>query len=192
MKILIIKAHPKSKSFCNALTDEYIKGAKKANHETRELSLNTLTLEKYIKYEHKEIPELPDDLKNAQKLIGRADKLIFTYPTWWAVAPALLKVFIEITFLPGFAYKYTKPFFSLPRWNKLLSGKSARIIVTMDSPVWYYNWFMRDPGFKMMKDTLNFCGIKPVCKNYFGSVRMSSDDKKKKWLKKAYEIGLKE
>ena len=184
MKILIIKAHPKTESFCNALTDQYIEGAKKAKHEIKELSLNNLGLEKYIKYEYKEKPELPNDLIEAQKLIAWADNLFFSYPTWWSVAPALLKVFIEITFQPGFAYKYTKPLFSIPRWNKLLLGKSARIIVTMDAPIWYYKCLLGDPGFKMMRNDLKFCGVKPVCKDYFGSVKMSSEKKKKKWVER--------
>ncbi len=192
MKILIIRAHPRTESFSNALVDNYIKGAKEVGNELKEISLKNLTLEKYIKYEHKEIPELPGDLVEAQKLIAWADHLVFSYPTWWSVAPSLLKVFIEITFQPGFAYKYKKPLFSIPRWDKLLSHKSARIMVTMDSPTWYYKYLLGDPGFKMMRNDLKFCGVKPVCKNYFGSVKMSSLKKKKKWLREAYKTGLKE
>ena len=101
-------------------------------------------------------------------------------------------MFIEIIFLSGFAYKYKTPTGIIPRWDKLLTGKSARLIVTMDSPPLYYKFISKDPGFKMMKDILNFCGIKPVYRNYFGSVKMSSKNKRKTWLNKSYKVGLHE
>lgn len=49
-----------------------------------------------------------------------------------------------------------------------------------------------DPGIKMMNANLRFCGIKPVRRSYFGSVKLSSQSTKDKWLKRAYQIGLNE
>lgn len=189
-KILVIKAHPKESSFCDALADKYVEGVIKAGNEVKILNLRDLNLEQFIKYDYSAIPELPEDLKQAQELIFWADHLVFVYPTWWATPPALLKVFIEIVFQSGFAYKYHKSTGLTVKWDKLLSNKSARIIVTMDAPPLYYQWLVGDPGFKMMKNIMNFCGIKPVHKNYFGSVKMSSDNKKIKWLDKIYKVGL--
>ncbi len=191
-KILVIKSHPKKDSFCNALAKKYVAGVNKSGNEVKILNLRDLNLEKFIKYEHKKNPKLSTDLLGAQKLIAWSNHLVFVYPTWWATPPALLKVFFEILFHPGFAYKYKKPTGIALKWDKLLENKSARIIVTMDSPPWYYKWFIGDPGFKMMKDIMNFCGIKPVYKNYFGSVKMSSENKRKNWLEKIYKIGLNE
>ena len=48
-KILIIKAHPKENSFCNAIANDYIKGAKEAGNEIKILYLKELNLEKFIK-----------------------------------------------------------------------------------------------------------------------------------------------
>ncbi|MGM0508914.1 MAG: NAD(P)H-dependent oxidoreductase [Fusobacteriota bacterium] len=188
-KILVIKAHPRTDSFCNALTDEYIKGAKKGNHDIKILKLKDLDLEKFIKHKHLEYPNLSEDLLKSQDLISWSEHLVFSYPTWWATPPALLKVFLETIFQPDFAYKYKESKGFAPKWDKLLKGKSSRLIVTMDGPPWYYKIFAGDPGFKMMKDVLKFCGIKPIKKNYFGSVKLSSEKKRKSWLKKAYEIG---
>jgi len=74
----------------------------------------------------------------------------------------------------------------------LLSGKTARILVTMDSPPFYMNWMEGDPGGKMMKDIMRFTGIKFIGKHYFGSVKTSINKKRIKWLNKAYNIGLDE
>lgn len=189
-KILVIKGHPKEEGFCNSLVREYIQGAEQFGCEVKVLELKKLDLEKFLKYEHRENPVLSDDLLGAQDLIVWADHLVFAYPVWWSVAPALLKVFIEAVFLPGFAYKYQKSKGMIPRWDKLLAGKSAELIVAMDSPSWYYRYFLGDPGGKMMKASLNFCGIKLIGRHYFGSVKMSSEERKGKWLKRVYKIGL--
>lgn len=185
-------AHPKDNSFCNALADKYIEGVNKSNNENKKLILKDLDLEKFIKYEHAENPKLSKDLLEAQELILWANHLVFIYPIWWATPPALLKVFFEMVFHSGFAYKYQQSTRFAPKWDKLLPNKSVRVIVTMDSPPWYYKWFVGDPGFKMMKNIMNFCGIKPVYKNYLGSVKMSSEKQRREWLEIIYKIGLNE
>jgi len=95
------------------------------------------------------------------------------YPIWWGTYPALLKAFIDRVFLPGFAFKY-KP--DSMFWDKLLKGKTARLIVTMDAPKWYYALVYRSAGhIALKKATLEFCGVKPVTTSTFGSVKSSSD-----------------
>jgi len=191
-KILVIKSHTREDSFCNALAEEYLRGAKGKGHEVKVLNLRELGLEKFLKYEHSKYSKLPKDLQNSQRLITWADHLVFVYPTWWATPPALLKVFIEIVFQSGFAYKYKENPHKIS-WEKKLAGKSARLISTMDAPPIFYKLFIGDPGGKMMaRGVLSFCGVKPVKKNYFGSVKMSSEEKRKKWLDKTYKIGFNE
>lgn len=190
--ILVIKSHPREKSFCNALTDEYIKGAKKSGHKVKELNLKNFNLERYLKFKQNKILKLPQGLLKSQDLIKWSNHLVFSYPTWWGTPPALLKLFIEIIFQSGFAFKYNLNSNKVYVEKKLI-GKSARLIVTMDAPPIYNKIIYGDPGGKMMKRViLNFCGVKPVKKNYFGSVKLSTENKRKKWLNKMYNIGLKE
>jgi NAD(P)H dehydrogenase (quinone) len=83
--------------------------------------------------------------------------------------PALLKGFIDKVFLPGFGFRYRK---DSVWWDKLLTGKSARLIVTMDTPPWYFRWIYGRPGHNAMKkSTLQFCGIKPVKITSIGPVK---------------------
>ena len=45
----------------------------------------------------------------------------------------------------------------------LLSGRSAHLITTMDTPPLAYRLFYRSPGHHAMRRaTLGFCGIEPV------------------------------
>lgn len=40
-------------------------------------------------------------------------------------------------------------------WDKLLSGRSAQpLLVTMDSPPWYYRWISGAPGHRQMQRTI--------------------------------------
>ncbi len=101
--------------------------------------------------------------------------------------PALLKGFIDRTFLPNFAFKYRK---NSALWDKLLAGRSARLLVTMDSPPWYFKWINHMPNHYQMKKTiLGFCGIKPVNISNFGSIKAASDKQKQRWLQQAQQLG---
>ena len=76
---------------------------------------------------------------------------------------------------------------------KLLKGKSARIIVTMDTPKWYYWIINRSPGHNSMKKAiLEFCGIKPVMISSFAIVKSSDNLKRKKWLDEVELLGKKQ
>jgi putative NADPH-quinone reductase len=123
----------------------------------------------------------------AQEMIRWADHLVFFYPNWWSTFPALLKGFIDRTFLPGFAFKYRT---GNRTPEKLLTGKSARLIVTMDNSPWYYRWVLKQPGHNAMKrGTLQFCGINPVRITTVGPVKTSSEKTRQKWLRSISRLG---
>ncbi|MBU1696490.1 MAG: NAD(P)H-dependent oxidoreductase, partial [Proteobacteria bacterium] len=131
--------------------------------------------------------ELEPGLIESQELILWADHLVFVYPTWWGTMPALLKGFIDRVFLPGFAFQYRK---DSVWWDKLLKGKSARLIVTMDTPPWYYCLIYGRPGHNAMKKSiLEFCGIKPVKISSIGPVKNSKESKRKTWLNTVQKLG---
>ncbi len=186
-KILLILGHPFKKSFCGALADAYQKGASEAGHTVESVHLASLDFDPILKSGYTEEQTLEPDLANVQALITWADHLVFVYPTWWGGLPALLKGFIDRVFLPGFAFKYRE---NSLRWDRLLTGKSAHLLVTMDSPPWYYRWVSRMPGHHQMKRTiLEFSGIKPVKISSFGSVKTSGKAQREKWLVVAKQIG---
>jgi len=187
--ILLIFGHPNKKSFCEALMLEYIKGAKESNNNIQVLYLSDINFNKILEFGYKKLQELEPDLINAQLLIKWADHLVFAYPNWWYTQPALLKAFIDRVLLPDFAFKYSKTIKGI-KLEKLLINKSASLIVTMDTPVWYYKFILGDPGYKMMNNSLDFCGIKLVDKYYFGPIISSDEKERSKWLKKIYQVGI--
>lgn len=188
-KILIILGHPVRDTFSAQLFDNYRKGAESAGAEVKELILRDLKFEINFSEGYRGKQEFEPDLVRAQELIAWAQHLVLIYPNWWSTFPALLKGFIDRTFLPGFAFKYRKG--SL-RHDKLLIGRSARMIITMDTPPWYYWLVLRRPGHNAMKrGILGFCGIKPVRITTIGALKTSSDKKRTQWLSKVHKLGQK-
>ena len=75
--------------------------------------------------------------------------------------------------------------------QKLLKGKSARIIVTSDTPKWYNSLFLNNPAINQLKKgTLQFCGISKVKVTYISPIRQTNNDQRKKYLNKIIELGV--
>ena len=188
-KILVILGHPNTNSFCGALFRAYIDGAKTNSSEVREIKIGELKFDPVLWKGYNEIQELEADLVKSQELIQWADHIVFVYPNWWGTMPSIMKGFIDRTFLPGFAFKYRD---NSQYWDKLLTGRSAELLVTMDTPSWFYRWIWNRPGHNEMKKTiLGFCGIKVNRISDFSPIKGSSQEKREKWLKIAKELGKK-
>jgi putative NADPH-quinone reductase len=182
-RILVILGHPSASSFCSALADAYTHAAKTAGHEVRFLRLGDLNFDPTLHHGYTQVQPLEPDLFSAQSDILWASHLTFVFPIWWGGIPALMKGFIDRIFLPGFAFKY-RAGKAFP--DKLLHGRTAHLLVTLDTPPWYYRWFYRMPGVhQMRKTTLAFCGIKPTKTLLLGPVLNSTAAQRAKWLKQA-------
>ncbi len=186
-KILIINGHPSKESFCFALAESYKKGANEAGVDCKLIHLIDLKFNPILTFGYRKISELEPDLVKVQKEILVADHLVFVYPNWWSTLPALLKGFIDRVFVPNFAFRYRE---NSPFWDKLLKGKTARLIVTMDTPKWYYWLINKNAGHNAMRiGVLEFCGVKPVKISVFSPVKSSDETKRKKWLEEAEALG---
>jgi putative NADPH-quinone reductase len=187
--VAIIIGHPNSQSFCSALATAYKKGAEKSSADVRLIDLSKISFDPNLKFGYSTGTELEQDLKAAQDSIRWADHLVFVYPYWWGSMPAVLKGFVDRVFLPGFAFKYRE---NSPMWDKLLTGKSAHLIVTMDTPSWYNRLVYKNAGLNVMKrNILQFCGVKPVRITKIGPVRPSSANKRASWLAQVENFGAK-
>lgn len=187
--ILVINAHPDYASFCRALAESYYQGACAAGYLCELVNLHDLDFNPMLEAGYRIPTALEPSLTEIQDKIREADHLVFIYPNWWGTFPALLKGFIDRVFLPGFAFKYRE---NSMRWDKLLKGKSARIIVTMDTPIWYYHLGFRAPGHNAMRRCLlKFSGISPVKSTVFSPLKDSAAEKREEWLKKTEKLGHK-
>lgn len=189
-RILVILGHPDPKSFCGALAETYAQGAREAGAEAEILRLSDLVFDAVLHQGYRKIQALEPDLQRAQERITWAQHLVFVYPTWWGGPPALLKGFLDRAFLPGFAFSYSK---KGPFWDRLLTGRSGRLLVTADSPA-VYDWLVNAmPAVRLMrKAVLAFCGVKPVAVNRFATVKNANEALRQRWLAKANALGAKD
>lgn len=185
--ILIINGHPNPDSFNFALANSYKEGAIQSGYHVDEIVIANVKFNPNLEFGYQKRTELEPDLLLAWEKIKKADHLVWVHPVWWGGFPAMMKGFIDRLFLPGFTFK-PKP--DSVWWDKLLTGKTARIISTMDQPGWYYRIFNHQPSVhQLKKGTLEFCGVKPVRVSYIGIVKTSSTEKREKWKKQIHELG---
>jgi putative NADPH-quinone reductase len=189
-KILVINAHPNAESFNHALVEAYVSGAEKAGAEVKTLTIAELQFNPSLQFGYQKRMELEPDLIHAQELILWAEHLVWVHPVWWGGLPAVSKGFIDRVFLPGFAFKYRE---NSVWWDKLLAGRTARIITTLDQPSFYYRLAFGRPSVNQLKkSTLQFCGIKPVKVTYVGPIRLSKEEFRVKMIQKITALGEQE
>lgn len=188
-KIALINGHPNNESFNFALAEAYKNGAENSGAEIKEIIIRDLDFNPNLQFGYQKRMELEPDLIKAWEIIQWADHLVWVHPVWWGGLPAVTKGFIDRLFLPGLSFKYRE---NSVWWDKLLTGKTAHIITTLDQPSWYYRIFYGRPSINQLKkSTLEFCGIKPVKVTYIGIIKNSKEEQRKKWIEKVYSLGEK-
>ena len=187
--IVIIQGHPDAqvRHYGHALADEYAKGAQDGGHEVRRIEVAHLDFPLLRTKEDFEKGVPPDAIRQAQEVIKWANHLVIIYPLWLGSMPALLKAFLEQVFRPGFAFDYQTSG-KMPR--KLLTGKSARIVVSMGMPALVYRWFFFAHSLKnLQRNILGFSGIKPIRSTLIGSIEGLTDHQRADWLDVLRDLG---
>ena len=187
-KILILCGHPSKESLNYSIAKSYFEGAKK-HHDVRFIQLRDLDFNYNLEHGYNKRTELEPDLLKAQKDILWADHIVWIHPVWWGSYPAVMKAFIDRVLLPGFAFKYRN---NSAWWDKLLKGKTCRIITTLHTPSWYYKLFNSSPSINSLKKTtMEFCGVKKVKTTILSATHKTAHLPKDSWIQKAYDLGFK-
>jgi NAD(P)H dehydrogenase (quinone) len=152
MKVLLVFAHPESRSLTGALRDVAIAELERQGHEVEVSDLYAMQWKSAV--DHADFPTLPPesrlkpaaaskeafaadaltpDVKAEIEKLLRADVLILQFPFWWFSMPAILKGWVDRVFAYGFAYGVGEH--SDKRWGDRygegrLAGKRAMLIVT--------------------------------------------------------------
>jgi putative NADPH-quinone reductase len=188
-RILLVQAHPDGSQphFCHALAQAYEEGAREAGHEVQRVDLAALDFPLLRSRAEWEDGPLPVSLKAAQDGIAWAEHLVFFFPLWLGGMPALLKGFLEQVARPGFALSRS----SEGGWpRKLLTGRSARVVVTMGMPALVYRWVFRAHSLKALeRNILGFVGIAPIHETLIGLVEGMSDKHRQGWLRRLATLG---
>jgi len=188
-RIAVIQGHPTSdaRHFCHALADAYRAGAAEGGHEVRNIPVTTLQFPLLRSRKEWEGEQPPHDILKAQETIAWAEHLLIVYPLWLGTMPALLKAFLEQAFRPGFAIGKSD---EGKAWSRRLSGRSARIVVTMGMPALLYRWYYGAHGLKSFEQgILAIVGIRPSRHTLIGNIEGISPVKRERWLDKMRDLG---
>ncbi len=173
-KTLVLDGHPDEDAFCGALARTAADAARTAGQDVRFVRLSDLTFDPNLEKGYKDGQALEPDLVDVQQALDWCDHLIVVHPLWWGSAPAKLKGLFDRVLLPGFAFNYVKGK-AFP--EQLLTGRSAHVLITSDTPGWYLRWVYGAGWLKVIKkQILEFCGFRNVRINTLGPI-MGSDEK---------------
>jgi putative NADPH-quinone reductase len=189
-KILVLLGHPNWDTMCGYLATRYEEGAREAGHEVKRVNLGELQFDPILHKGYKEIQALEPDLLQLQNDFRWADHITVVYPNWWSTMPALLKGLLDRMFLPGFAFRMRKGSL-LGLWDKLLKGRTGRLIVTMDNPPLLDRLFMGDYTHDIRKGVFWFSGIWPTRVTAVGKIKNMSPEDRTAAGDKVYKLGTK-
>ncbi|NVK73727.1 MAG: NAD(P)H-dependent oxidoreductase [Oceanospirillaceae bacterium] len=187
-KVLVINANPKSNSFCKSLADQYC-ASLPGHYVSKIIHLGLLDFDSNLQEGYDQIQPLEPDLVDFQESVKWAEHIVIISPVWWGGLPAKFKGIIDRTFLPGFAFKYINDK-STPK--QLLEGRTSELIITLDTPVFWYKYANGNPIYKELKRCmLGFSGIKNTSATYFAPIISSTREQREKWLNQVSKIAKK-
>ena len=188
MRIYLLLAHPDRDSFNGALADAYEEAALAAGHEVRRQNLGELQFDPILHHGYHVVQELEPDLVAAQQNIVWCKHWVVIYPIWWGSVPALLKGFFDRALYSGFAYRYHK---TDPMWDKLLKGRSARIVTTSDAPnIWTLLAYRNSDLGTVRHATFGFCGIKPVRVTRLDRIKDTTPEQRARYLARLRDLAV--
>ena len=188
-RIALIQGHPDPAGghFGHALASAYEGSASEAGHRVRTIAVARLQYDLLRNAREWEQEPVADAIRDAQRTIDWAEHLVIFFPLWMGDMPARLKAFFEQVLRPGFAIGKAAPGHM---GRKLLKGRSARIVVTMGMPAFFYSVYYRAHSVKsLQRNVLEFCGIAPVRATLIGMVEGSSEARED-WLMKLSVLGV--
>lgn len=183
MHTLVIDGHPNPDSLCAAIAARYAG----ANGTARILAIRDLSFDQNLRRGYTKRQELEPDLQDAWAAIQTASRIVVVTPVWWGSVPSLLQGFFDRLLLPRLAYDASG---LLPKG--LLKGRSARIIVTADSPGAYLLATGNTPIRQLKTHVLGFVGLSPIAVTRYSPVKTSTPERREGWLRDAERLGAKD
>ena len=108
MKTLVIYVHPLENSFSSAVRDAVINELTIAHHEIRLRDLYAENFDPFLSATERALHHTPPstrpDLAKDVEDLRWCDAIVFIYPTWWAGLPAMLKGWIDRTWMNEVAW----------------------------------------------------------------------------------------
>jgi len=174
-RVFVLDGHPDETSLCGNLAAAAADAARARGAEVRLLSLSAMAFDPNLAGGYKTKQMLEPDLQHFLEALRWCDTLILVHPMWWGSAPAKLKGLIDRVFLPGIAFAYEGEG-HFPK--KLFEGRTARVLITTDTPRWYLWLGYRNGWLNVLRrQILDFVGLKVTHMMTLGTIRDATPEK---------------
>ncbi len=185
--------HPNADAtLSSAFATAYEMAAQQAGHEVRRTNIGDLRFDPILHEGYRVIQDLEPDLAKVQEDIRWCDHFVFIYPVWWSSVPALLKGLIDRIWLPAFAFRFRKlgDGKTIIGWDKLLKGKTARVIVSLKNHPLLERFMFGDYTAEVVDAVLRFSGFK-VKLLEVGNAESLSKEAIERWISRVGKLGRK-
>jgi len=188
MKVSIILAHPNQESLNHAIARAAVEALERNGHD---VYLHDLYEEKFdpllsVEEMPKNVSLSPEIEKHCREISG-ADGIIVIHPNWWGQPPAILKGWIDRVIRPGVAYEFQESDKGEGVPRGLLKAKAALVFNTSNTGTEREKNVFGDPLEAIWKNCIfDLCGVTNFYRRTFNVVVVSSEERRKEWLK---EVG---
>jgi NAD(P)H dehydrogenase (quinone) len=194
MHVYIIFAHPSKRSFNNSVLAAFTRGLEEAGHSYEVADLYRMAFKAEMDAEeyHREVggdphAPIPDDVREEQRKIDRADALVFIYPVWWSDCPAKLKGWFDRVLTYGYAYFYDE---NMERFTRVELEKALAICSAGHTAEHLEETgIARSMRYIMLNDRLLGIGAKEAALEILGGIMPGDDTYRERNLARAYELG---
>lgn len=196
MRVLSILGHPRSSSFCHALSKRVRAALAVDGHEIVHHDLYAEGFEPCLTAD--EAYTVGDSVEQAlaraedpvllrhRADIAAAEGLLVVHPNWWGKPPAIVSGWLDRVLVPGVAYRLSSAD-GLP--EGLLSIGTAVILNTSDTHEERERADLGDPLELIWgRCVLPYCGVRSHRRHVFRPVVGSSDAQREQWLGEAEAI----
>jgi NAD(P)H dehydrogenase (quinone) len=186
-RIAIIVGNPLHDSYSEALGEAYRRGAESGGHQATVFMLGRMNFDAILREGYRREQALEPDLAAARAAFVACDHVVIIFPLWCGDMPAILKGFFERILQPDLLSIQKSG--GKASW-KIVKGKSARVIMTMGMPGWFYRIYYGAHALKLLRrNILQLVGITPVRSTCYGMIEAVSDDTRKSWLREVEALG---
>lgn len=188
-RIFILNGHPADQSLNKTLAETYAKAAKAVGHDVRITHLSALSFDMDYEYAgYEKSKSLEPCLETLLTDIEWCEHFVLTTPMWWGGLPAKLKGAMDRILLPGRSFDTRVAAGKMPK--PLLLGRSARVILTSDTPKWFLSLLYRNAMLHQLRGhILRFVGIKPTRFTYLAGASHPKVGHIEKWFNKITMLG---
>jgi len=188
-RIFLFDGHPAPESISRVIVDAYADAARDNGHEIRIQHLDEMEFDAdHGTGGYRSVKPLEASLEQFLDSLAWANHIVLATPMWWGGLPAKTKGLFDRALLPGRAFDPRESVCGAPK--PLLSGRSARVFITSDTPGWAMRLLYRNALFhQVRKQLFGFVGIRPTRISHLNAASHPTPEKVSQWRRTAARLG---